>query len=322
MHAILMTQTGGPEVLEWVEAPVGEPGAGEIRVTVAAAGVNYIDTYHRRGIYPVELPLTPGLEGAGTVSAVGPEVSGISVGDPVAWSSAMGSYAEEVVLPAAGVVPVPPDMSLEVAAAAMLQGMTAHYLATSTFPLRAGHRCLIHAGAGGVGRILIQLAKIRGAEVFTTVSTEAKAALAESAGADHVIRYGDEDFATAVEAIAGPKALDVIYDGVGASTFDAGLGLLKPRGLMALFGQSSGVVPPFDLGRLASLGSLYVTRPTLFSHIAERPELLRRSGEVFEWIQAEDLDIHIGHHWQLSAAADAHRALEARQTSGKVLLLP
>ncbi|MDJ0959721.1 MAG: quinone oxidoreductase [Acidimicrobiia bacterium] len=322
MHAILMTQTGGPEVFEWVEVPVGEPGAGEIRVTVAAAGVNYIDTYHRRGIYPVELPLTPGLEGAGTVSAVGPEVSGISVGDPVAWSSAMGSYAEEVVLPAAGVVPVPPDMSLEVAAAAMLQGMTAHYLATSTFPLRAGHRCLIHAGAGGVGRILIQLAKIRGAEVFTTVSTEAKAALAESAGADHVIRYGDEDFATAVETIAGPKALDVIYDGVGASTFDAGLGLLKPRGLMALFGQSSGVVPPFDLGRLASLGSLYVTRPTLFSHIAERPELLRRSGEVFEWIQAEDLDIHIGHHWQLSAAADAHRALEARQTSGKVLLLP
>ena len=322
MHAIRMTQTGEPDVLEWTELPVGDPAPGEIRVTVAASGLNYIDTYHRRGIYPLDLPATIGLEGAGTVSAVGADVAGISIGDPVAWSNALGSYAEEVVLPAQGVVPVPPDMSLEVAAAAMLQGMTAHYLATSTFPLRSGHRCLIHAGAGGVGRILIQIAKQRGAEVFATVSTEAKAELATSAGADHVIRYTEEDFAGAVESIAGPKSLDVVFDGVGASTFDAGLGLLKPRGLMALFGQSSGVVPPFDLGRLATMGSLYVTRPTLFSYIAERAELLRRSGEVFEWIQAGDLEVRIGHRWPLAETAEAHRALEARQTSGKVLLLP
>jgi NADPH2:quinone reductase len=322
MHAIRMTQTGEPDVLEWTELPVGDPAPGEIRVTVAASGLNYIDTYHRRGIYPLDLPATIGLEGAGTVSAVGADVAGISIGDPVAWSNALGSYAEEVVLPAQGVVPVPPDMSLEVAAAAMLQGMTAHYLATSTFPLRSGHRCLIHAGAGGVGRILIQIAKQRGAEVFATVSTEAKAELATSAGADHVIRYTEEDFAGAVESIAGPKSLDVVFDGVGASTFDAGLGLLKPRGLMALFGQSSGVVPPFDLGRLATMGSLYVTRPTLFSYIAERAELLRRSGEVFEWIQAGDLEVRIGHRWPLAETAEAHRAIEARQTSGKVLLLP
>ncbi len=322
MHAIRISTTGGPEVLEWTEVPVGEPGPGEIRVTVAAAGLNYIDTYHRRGIYPLDLPVTLGLEGAGTVSAVGPEVADIVVGDPVAWSNALGTYAEEVVLPATGVVPLPPDMSLEVAAAAMLQGMTAHYLATSTFPVRPGHRCLIHAGAGGVGRLLIQIAKRRGAEVFTTVSTAAKAELAASAGADHVIRYVDEDFATAIESIAGPKPLDVVFDGVGAATFDAGLGLLKPRGLMALYGQSSGVVPPFELGRLAMMGSLYVTRPTLFSYIAERAELLRRSGEVFEWIQDGDLEILIGHRWRLPEAAEAHRALEARRTSGKVLLLP
>jgi NADPH2:quinone reductase len=322
MHAIRMTHTGGPEVLEWSEVPVGDPGPGEIRVTVAAAGLNYIDTYHRRGIYPLDLPVTIGLEGAGTVSAVGSGVAGLSIGDPVAWSNALGSYAEEVVLPARGAVPVPPDVSLEVAAAAMLQGMTAHYLATSTFPLGSGHRCLIHAGAGGVGRLLIQIAKHRGAEVFATVSTEAKAELAEAAGADHVVRYTEENFVEAVESIAGPRPLDVVFDGVGASTFDGGLGLLKPRGLMALFGQSSGVVPPFDLGRLATMGSLYVTRPTLFSYIAERSELLRRSSEVFEWVEAGRLDIRIGHRWPLAEAHEAHRALEARRTVGKVLLLP
>ena len=322
MHAIRIHETGGPEVLRWEEIPAPDPAPGEIAVAVAAAGLNYIDTYHRRGIYPMDMPFTPGLEGAGTVSSLGDGVSGMSIGDRVAWASVIGAYAEHVVVPAERVVPVPEGVSLEMAAAAMLQGMTAHYLATSTFSLAAGDRCLIHAGAGGVGRLLIQVAKLRGAEVFTTVSTAEKAELASAAGADHVIRYSDEDFVEAVEEIAGPTPLDVVYDGVGAATFDGGLRLLKPRGLMALFGQSSGVVAPFDLGRLASMGSLFVTRPTLFSYVAERRDLLRRAEELFEWIETGAVDILVGDRSPLSEAAAAHRALEGRATVGKVLLIP
>jgi NADPH2:quinone reductase len=322
MHAIRIHETGGPEVLQWEEVTFGNPGPGEIRVTLAAAGLNYIDTYHRRGLYPIEVPFTPGLEGAGTVEAVGEGVSELVTGDRVAWPGVIGSYAETALLPAHQVVPVPESIPLETGAAAMLQGLTAHYLATSTFPIEPGHRCLIHAGAGGVGRVLIQVAKLRGAEVFTTVSTPQKAELAGSAGADHVICYTDEDFVTAVESAVGPKALDVVYDGVGASTFDGSLSLLEPRGTMVLFGQSSGVVPPFDLGRLASLGSLFITRPTLFSHIAERPELMRRSSELFEWIESGAVEILIGGRFPLAEAAAAHRALEGRATVGKVLLLP
>jgi NADPH2:quinone reductase len=322
MHAIRIHETGGPEVLQWEAVTVRDPGRGEIRVALTAAGLNYIDTYHRRGIYPMELPFTPGLEGAGTVQAVGEGVTEFAVGDRVAWTGVIGSYADAAILPVDDVVAVPDSIPLETAAAAMLQGLTVHYLATSTFPLGAGHRCLIHAGAGGVGRVLIQVAKLLGAEVFTTVSTAAKAELAASAGADHVIRYTDEDFVAAVEAAVGPKALDVVYDGVGAATFDGSLSLLEPRGTMVLFGQSSGVVPPFDLGRLASMGSLFITRPTLFSYIAERPELVRRASELFEWIESGAVEILVGRRFPLAEAADAHRALEGRATVGKVLLLP
>ncbi len=322
MRAIRVSTPGGPEVLEWAEVATPDPGWGEVRVTLAAAGLNYIDTYHRRGIYPVDPPFTPGMEGAGTVSAVGAGVDDVAVGDRVAWGSVMGAYAEEAIVPADRLVPVPDGVDLEIAAAVMLQGMTVHYLTMTTFPLEPGHRCLIHAGAGGVGRLLIQVAKWRGAEVFTTVSTEAKADLAASAGADHVIRYTDEDFIAAVEAIAGPRPLDVVYDGVGAATFDGSLSLLKPRGTMVLYGQSSGVVPPFDLGRLAAMGSLFITRPTLFSHVAERSELLHRAGELFGWIRSGVVAVLIGARWPIAEAADAHRALEGRATVGKVLLVP
>jgi NADPH2:quinone reductase len=319
-HAIRIHQTGGPEVLSSEQVDVPEPGPGQVRVDVAAAGVNFIDTYHRRGIYPLELPFTPGMEGAGVVSAVGAGVDRFGVGDRVAWADQLGSYAEAAVLGADRLVSVPDDVGFDVAAATMLQGMTAHYLVHDTFPLQAGQRCLIHAGAGGVGLLLIQLAVSIGAEVFTTVSTEEKAALATGAGADHVIRYTDVDFVEAVEQIAGPRPLDVVYDGVGQATFVRGLSLLRPRGMMVLYGQSSGVVAPFDLGTLARLGSLYVTRPTLFTYVADRGELEARSADVLGRVASGALDIRIGSEFLLAEADDAHRALEGRRTTGKVLL--
>lgn len=322
MHAIQVSQLGGPEVLEWREVESPEPGPGEVLVSVEAAGVNYIDTYHRRGIYPRDLPFIPGMEGAGRVEAVGPEVSDLAPGDRVASTGLRGAYAEYSLAAVSKVVTVPDDVSTEQAAAAMLQGMTAHYLCHGTYPLQEGERCLIHAGAGGVGRLLIQMAKGLGAEVFTTASTGEKLALAMSAGADHVIDYTAEDFAGAVERIAGPNALHVVFDGVGASTFEKGLALLRPRGMMVLFGQSSGVVPPFDLGRLASLGSLYVTRPTLGTYVATRDELERRAGDVFSWIADGTLDVRVPHRWPLREASAAHTELEARRTTGKVLLIP
>lgn len=322
MNSIRVHDPGGPEKLVWEE--VAPPGAesGQLVVSVVAAGVNYIDTYHRKGIYPLGTPFTPGLEGSGIVDEVGPDVTGFTTGDRVAWTDQLGAYAEKTVIAADRAVLVPEDFSLMDAAAMMLQGITAHYLATDTFTLESGHRCLIHAGAGGVGRLLIQLARGAGAEVFTTVSTAEKAALAREAGAMHVINYEDEDFVEAIEQMAGDRSLDVVYDGVGVATFEKGLMLLKPRGLMALFGQSSGVVPPFDLGALARLGSLYVTRPTLGSYIATRDELQGRADKLFSLVKNGELELRIDRTMPMLEAAAAHRALERRETAGKILLVP
>ncbi|MDJ0498497.1 MAG: quinone oxidoreductase [Acidimicrobiia bacterium] len=322
MNATVVQEIGGPEVLSWREHEPPSVGPDQLRVSTVAAGLNYIDTYHRRGIYPLGLPFVPGLEGAGVVEEVGGDVSGFAPGDRVAWTDQLGSYAEEVVISSDRAVLVPSEIPLMTAAAMMLQGITAHYLVHDTFQLRSGHRCLVHAGAGGVGRLLIQLARRVGAEVFTTVSSGEKARSASEAGATHVINYRDDNFVEAVEQIAGDRSLDVVYDGVGAETFEPGLTLLKPRGLMVLFGQSSGVVPPFDLGALARLGSLYVTRPTMGSYIADPDELRRRTDELFSMVANGELEITIDRTLPLSEAAAAHRALEARQTAGKVLLVP
>lgn len=322
MHAILVSELGGPDQLVYTEVADPKPGPGQIVVEIAAAGVNYIDTYHRRGIYELELPFIPGREGAGVVTSVGPDVDRWKSGDRVAWPGEGGSYAELTAVAADRVVAVPESVELDVAAASMLQGLTAHYLVNDSYPLGKGDHCLIHAGAGGVGQLLIQMAKAKGAVVFTTVSTDAKAELAAAAGADHVINYRSDSFRKAVEDIAGPKSLAVVYDGVGASTFDDGLELLRPRGMMVLYGQSSGVVPPFDLGRLARAGSLFVTRPSLFHHIATREALESRAAQLFDAIETNRLQILIGARYPLSAAADAHTDLESRRTVGKVLLEP
>lgn len=322
MKAITIPRTGGPEVMKWTEVDEPVAGSDQVVVEVDAAGVNFIDTYHRTGLYPMELPIVPGLEGAGTVLAVGDATNDIAVGDRVAWSGGLGSYAERVAVAADAVVPVPDSVGSDIAAAAMLQGLTAHYLATDTFPLHEGARCLIHAGAGGVGLLLIQHAKMRGAEVFTTVGTEEKAELARGAGADHVILYREVDFGDAVEAIAGPNALDVVYDGVGKTVFDRSLELLRMRGMMVQFGNASGPVDPVAPLRLSLGGSLFLTRPTLFHYIATRSELLRRAADLFGWIEAAIMDVRIGATFPMSDAAEAHRALEGRRTTGKVLLVP
>lgn len=322
MKAIRIATTGGPEVLDWVDVDEPRPGPDQVLVRVAAAGLNFIDTYHRGGLYPMQLPLIPGQEGAGTVAEVGDLVDGVAVGDRVAWAMGLGSYAERVALDAAGVVPVPAGVPLDIAAAVMLQGITAHYLVTDTFPLSKGNRCLVHAGAGGVGLLLIQMAKMKGAEVFTTVGTEEKAELARDAGADHVILYRDVDFGNAVEAVAGPRSLDVVYDGVGQTVFDRSLELLRPRGMMVQFGNASGAVEPVAPLRLARGGSLFLTRPTMGNYIATRDELVGRTNDVFSWIEAGKLDVRIGATFPLEQAAEAHRALESRRTTGKVLLTP
>lgn len=322
MKAIQMTTTGGPEVLEWTEVPDPSPGPTQVVVDVEAAGLNFIDTYHRTGLYPMDFPLVPGLEGAGTISSMGSDVDHLAVGDRVAWSSGIGSYAERVAVPAAQVVPVPDDVSSDVAAATMLQGLTAHYLAIDTYPLERGSKCLVHAGAGGVGQLLIQIAKMRGAEVFTTVGSPEKAELARGAGADHVILYRDVDFGDAVEEVAGPNGLDVVYDGVGQTVFDRSLELLRPRGMLVQFGNASGAVEPIAPLRLARGGSLFLTRPTLSHYVSTRPELLARAADLFAWIGSGVLHVRIGAEFPMSDAAEAHRALEARKTTGKVLLTP
>ncbi|KAB8190883.1 zinc-binding dehydrogenase [Nonomuraea phyllanthi] len=315
MHAIIVSAPGGPEVLEYVERPDPVPGEGEIVVDVAASGVNFIDVYHRSGAYPLDLPTPIGSEGAGAVSAVGPGVRDVAVGDTVAWANVLGSYAEKAVIPAARAVPVPDGVPADVAAAAMLQGMTAHYLTHSTHEVREGDEVLVHAGAGGMGQLLIQLAKLRGATVHATVSTAEKEKQARAAGADDVLRY--DDF---VEALRG--RIDVVYDGVGAATFDGGLEVLRPRGLMALYGAASGPVPPLDPQILNKRGSLFLTRPTLVHYIAEREELLRRASDVFGWIASGRLAINVSRRYPLAEAGRAHEDLAARRTTGKLLLVP
>lgn len=324
MHAATVAATGGPEVLEYAEVAVPEPGPGQVLVRVAAAGVNFIDIYFRSGVYPGQLPMVLGLEGAGVVEALGEGVTGFAAGDHVAWSDGnRGAYAEFDVVAAGRLVRVPPGVELETAAAAMLQGMTAHYLVNSTWPLEAGQTALVHAAAGGVGLLLTQLAKAKGARVIGTTSTEAKEKQAREAGADEVIRYTEvDDLAAEVRALTGGKGVDVVYDGVGASTFRASLGSLRPRGLLALFGGASGQVPPFDLQELNQGGSLFVTRPSLVHYIATREELEWRSGEILAAVADGSLKINIGARYPLGQAAEAHTALAGRQTTGKVVLLP
>lgn len=322
MWAIQIDEAGDPGVMQWRELPDPDAAVGQIVVDVAAAGLNYIDTYQRGGLYSVPLPYGLGLEGAGVVSAVGDGVDRWSVGDRVAWSSAPGSYATKVAMSADVAVAVPDGVALDVAAAVPLQGMTAHYLVTDTFALGEGSRCLVHAGAGGVGLLLIQMAKLLGAEVFTTVGTPEKAELASAAGADHTILYRDVDFAEAITEIAGPRPLDVVYDGVGKSVFDQSLTVLRPRGMMVTFGNASGPVDPVSPLALSANGSLFLTRPTLFHYIAERSELERRAADVFGWIADGRLDVRVGARFALADAAEAHRAIESRSTTGKVLLLP
>jgi NADPH2:quinone reductase len=317
-----LTEVGGPEVMELREMPDEAPGPREARVRIEACGVNYIDVYHRSGQYPMPLPVKLGAEGAGVVEAVGPEVTAVKVGDRVAWAAVPGSYATAVIASEDKLVPLPEGIDTRTAAAAMLQGMTAHYLAKSTFPLRAGHTCLIHAAAGGVGLLLIQIAKRAGAKVIGTVSTEAKAELALGAGADHVIRYTTQDFEPETKRLTGGRGVDVVYDSVGRETFDESLNCLAPRGMMVLFGQSSGRVPPVDLQVLSAKGSLYATRPTLATYAATRDELLARAGEVLSWVRAGELRVRIGATFPLKDAPQAHRALEGRATTGKVLLIP
>jgi NADPH2:quinone reductase len=323
VKAIRVHAYGGPEAmrLETVELP--PPGAGQVRVRVEAAGVNFIDTYQRSGVYPAPaLPRPLGLEGAGVVEALGPGVEGFAVGERVAWASAPGSYATHVNAPAGELVPVPAGLDAQRAAAAMLQGMTAHYLARSTFPLAAGHTCVVHAAAGGVGLLLCQLARAAGARVIGLVSTEEKEKLARAAGADEVIRVDRVDFLPEVRRLTGGNGVDVVYDSVGRDTFDRSLSCLHPRGMMVLFGGSSGQVPPFDPQILNARGSLYLTRPSLNAYTATREELLWRAGEVLGAVEKGTLSLRIDSALPLAEAAEAHRRLEGRKTAGKVLLLP
>ena len=288
---------------------------------VEAAGVNFIDVYHRTGLYPNPLPLVPGLEGAGVVAGVGPDVVGFRTGDRVAWTGVPGSYAEVLLLPVARAVRVPDDLDLRSAAAVMLQGLTAHYLCTSTYPLKAGDSCLVHAAAGGVGLLLVQMARARGARVLGTVSTEEKAVLAREAGADETILYTREDFLDAVKRLTGGRGVDVVYDSVGRTTFEKSLDALKPRGMMVSFGQSSGPVPPIDPLALSRRGSLFLTRPNLMHYIADRESLVSRTRDVLGDVASGRLKVRVGATWPLAEAAEAHRALEGRKTTGKVLLI-
>jgi NADPH2:quinone reductase len=321
-RAIVVRAQGGPEALQLEEVKLEPPGAGQVCVAVRAAGVNFIDVYFRTGLYPRPTPFVAGLEGAGVVEAVGPGVAEVAPGDRVAWASAPGSYAERVLAPAAQLVRIPDGLSEEIAAAAMLQGMTAHYLTHGVRATRPGDWALVHAAAGGTGLLLVQLLKRAGARVIGTCSTAEKEALARRAGCDEVVRYRDADFAAAAREATGGRGVDVVYDSVGATTFDRSLQSLRPRGLLALFGQSSGPVPPLDLQRLNSGGSLFVTRPSLAHYVATRPELEERANAVLGAAARGELEVRIAARFPLARAADAHRALEGRQTAGKVLLIP
>ena len=322
MKAIRVHTPGGPDVMKLEDVPEPKAGPGQAVVKLEAAGLNYIDVYFRSGTYKAPLPLTPGLEGAGTVTQVGDGVKDLKVGDRVAYTGIPGSYAQMNVCPADRLVKLPDKLSFRDGAASMLQGMTAHYLTRSTYPLKSGDTCLVHAAAGGMGLLLTQMGKMFGATVIGTVSTEEKAALAKQAGADHVILYSKQDFVAEVKRITNNRGVDVVYDGVGATTFEKGLTCIRPRGVMALYGAASGPVGPMDLQLLNANGSLFVTRPSLNHHIASREELMQRSGDVLGWIRDGKLKLRVETTFPLDKAGEAHRALEGRKTTGKVLLIP
>jgi NADPH2:quinone reductase len=323
MKAIRVHNLGGPEVLTWEDVPDPVPGEGQALVRVEAAGVNFIDAYFRTGLYKgPALPFILGQEAAGTVAALGPGVTEVAVGDRVAYTGAHGSYAELAAVPAARLVKLPDGVSSREGAAAMLQGMTAHYLTFTTFPLKEGDACLIHAAAGGMGQLLCQIARMRGARVFGTTSSQEKARLAREAGADEVILYTEQDFAAEVKRLTGGRGVQVVYDGVGHDTFEKSLDSLAPRGTMVSYGQASGKVPPVDITILNTKGSLYLTRPSLTHHIATREDLLWRASDILGWIAEGKLRLSIGLELPMAEAAEAHRALEGRRTTGKVVLIP
>lgn len=322
MKTIRVHRHGGPETLAIEDLPVPRPGKGEALVRLDAAGVNFIDIYQREGLYRVPLPFTPGNEGAGTVAETGPECAEAAAGDRVAYAGAIGSYAEYAVVPAWRLVRVPEGLDPALAAAAMLQGMTAHYLAHSTCPLAPGDACLVHAAAGGVGHLLTQIAKRRGARVIGTVSTREKAEIARESGADEVILYTERDFESEVKRLTGGKGVRVVYDSIGRSTFDKSMNCLAPRGILVLYGQASGPVAPFDPQVLNAKGGLFLTRPSLAHYTATREELLSRANDVLGWVASGELSVRIGARYPLAKAADAHRALAGRETTGKVLLIP
>lgn len=322
MKAIQVSQVGGPEVLEYKDVPVPEPGPEQVLIKSEVIGVNFIDVYHRTGLYPRPLPFIPGLEAAGTVEAVGEEVTHLEVGDRVAYAANPGAYAEQTLAQAWSVVKLPEAIDFPTATALMVQGLTAHYLSHSTFPLREGHRVLVHAAAGGVGLLLVQLAKIKGARVAGTVSTPEKAEVASNAGVDRIINYTKEDFETAVRGWTAGDGVDVVYDSVGQTTFSKSLNCLKPRGMLVSFGQSSGPVPPFDIQILSQKGALFITRPTLHHYIPNRDELVWRASDLMNWVAGGLLSVRLGQVFPLSEAYLAHQALQGRKTTGKVILLP
>ncbi|HEV3330307.1 MAG TPA: quinone oxidoreductase [Bryobacteraceae bacterium] len=322
MKAIHVLESGGPEKMVLVDVLTPSPGPKQALIRLKAIGVNFIDVYFRKGLYKADVPIVLGNEGAGTVEAIGPEVTEVAVGDRVAWAMHRGSYAEYSVVPAAVLVKTPDGVDFQMAAAAMLQGMTAHYLTHSTYTLESGKTCLVHAAAGGTGSLIVQMAKMLGARVLGTVSTEEKAKIARQAGADETILYTQQDFEAEVKRLTDGRGVDVVYDSVGQSTFDKSLNSLRPRGLLALFGQSSGPVPPFDPNILNGKGSLYLSRPSLAHYLLSREELLLRAGDVLKWIAAGKLKVRIEHTYPLANAAAAHRDLEGRHTAGKLLLIP
>ena len=322
MKAIRVHSPGGPDALRYEDVPQPSPAAGDVLVKVQAAGVNYIDVYQRNGLYKVATPFTLGQEAAGVVSAVGAGVTDPKAGDRVVYASILGAYAEYAVVPADRVVVLPEGVTTRQAAAVMVQGMTAHYLACTTYPLKTGDTCLVHAAAGGVGLLLCQVASRRGARVIGTVSTREKAALARDAGARDVILYTEQDFEAEAKRLTGGLGLQVVYDSVGKTTFEKGLNCLTRRGMMVLYGQSSGPIGSFDPQVLSQKGSLFLTRPTLAHYIATRAELVTRAGEVLSWLKSGTLKVRIEHEFSLAEAAEAHRALEARKTTGKLLLIP
>ncbi|HKS73906.1 MAG TPA: quinone oxidoreductase [Terriglobales bacterium] len=322
MHAIQVNRTGGPEVLEYKEVSTPQPKPNEAVVKLAASGVNFIDVYHREGRYPTALPFIPGQEGAGTVTAVGTDVKSVKPGDRVGYTGILGSYAEYQAVPADRLVKLPDGLSDRDAAAVILQGMTAHYLVYDTFPLKKGETALVHAAAGGVGLLLVQMAREIGARIIGTVSTEEKAKLAREAGADEIIFYTQQDFEAETKRLTNEKGVDVVYDSVGKTTFEKGLNVLRPRGYMVLFGGSSGAVPPFDLIQLSQKGSLYVTRPTLIHYIQTREDLEKRATAVFNMVASGKLKVRCEHTYPLKDAQQAHRDIQGRKTTGKLLLIP